>query len=390
MARRRLTDALVKALPCPPHGQVIIRDDQVTGLGIRCTAGSKTFVLSYRSKTGRSGRLKIGSFPTWTVGMAREEARKARVKIELGADPAQEQRRERVQHRGAGTVSALCDLFLDQHVPRKRPRTQAEYRGMIEYWIRPELGAMQITEVKLFDIDKLHSKISKTAKHSANRVVAVLSKMFSLAATKWQLRPDNPCKGIERNPERPRQRYLSEAELERLHRALAQYEHQDSADAVRLLILTGARKLEVLSARWSQFDLDNGAWTKPASHTKQAREHRVPLSGEAIKLLRRRRKQTNGEYVFPTRFDSKDRHLTRLAGAWKTICEAADIRDCRLHDLRHSYASLLASSGQSLPIIGALLGHSHASTTQRYAHLLDESLRKATEGVGKAWGKNGE
>jgi integrase len=201
--------------------------------------------------------------------------------------------------------------------------------------------------------------------------------MFALAI-KWRLRPDNPCKGVERNREHARKRYLSPDELVRLTRALAKYRDQRVADVFRLLLLTGARRGEVLSAKWEQFDLEQEVWTKPAASTKQKVEHQIPLSAPARQLLASLPKQD--EWLFP---GYGGRHRISLEHSWKLICKAAGITGLRIHDLRHSYASALVSAGFSLPVIGALLGHSHPQTTHRYAHLLDDPLRKATERAGE-------
>jgi integrase len=141
-------------------------------------------------------------------------------------------------------------------------------------------------------------------------------------------------------------------------------------------MLTGSRRNEVLSATWDQFDLTTGTWTKPHTATKQAKLHRVPLSPQAVALLADMRKAATGRFLFPGQ--SAERPLVEIKRFWASACRQAGIEGARLHDLRHTYASVLASSGLSLPIIGALLGHSQAATTQRYAHLMDDPLRQAT------------
>jgi integrase len=196
------------------------------------------------------------------------------------------------------------------------------------------------------------------------------------------MRSDNPAQGIERNPEAKRKRYLKPDELARLMAALAKHGDQQAANIIRLLLLTGARSGEVLGARWDQFDLTTGVWTKPAATTKQAIEHEVPLSAAARQLLSElyADRDPAAEYVFPGR--SGVSHRVDLKRAWPAILKAAGITGLRVHDLRHSYASMLVSGGQSLPTIGALLGHTQPSTTARYAHLFDEVTRKATDTVG--------
>jgi integrase len=205
--------------------------------------------------------------------------------------------------------------------------------------------------------------------------LALLSCMFALAI-KWHMRTDNPCKGVERNPEHQRRRYLSADELARLATVLSASDRQ-SADIVRLLLLTGARRGEVLQARWQDVDLTTGTWSKPAHTTKQGTAHAVPLNEAARRLLQDiRERQAESEWVFPATNGS---HRRDINNAWLRICRDAHIDGARIHDLRHTFASVLASAGLSLPIIGQLLGHTIPSTTARYAHLFDDPLRAATE-----------
>jgi len=240
------------------------------------------------------------------------------------------------------------------------------------------LGRMKVAAVSFDDVDALHRSISKRGvPYRANRTLATLSAMFSMAV-KWKLRPDNPAKGIERNQEHKRRRYLSNDELARLGKALNAYRDRQSADIVRLLLLTGARRGEVLQAKWEDFDLKSGKWSKPSATTKQKTLHEVPLSDAAVRLLLNLRGHLpkDTEWVFPVANGS---HRRDVKDAWAAICRDAGIKNTRLHDLRHTYASVLASAGLSLPIIGAMLGHTQANTTQRYAHLFDDPLRAAAE-----------
>jgi integrase len=237
-----------------------------------------------------------------------------------------------------------------------------------------------VAEVTFADVDALHRKITRAgAPYQANRAVAVLSKMFALAI-RLQMRADNPAKGIERNPEIKRHRYLSAEELVRLGTALAACPDQQGANIVRLLLLTGARSGEAKALRWGQLDLKIGTWTKPGATTKQKTLHRVPLSAPAWQLLvELEAGQGAAEFVFPGRNGSPRVDIKKT---WASLCTAARISGARIHDLRHTYASVLASSGHSLPIIGSLLGHTQPITTARYSHLQDDPLRQATDRAG--------
>jgi integrase len=223
----------------------------------------------------------------------------------------------------------------------------------------------------------------------------LLSTMFALAIREEWV-DANPCKGVQRNGENRRERYLAPAEIARLVEALQIHPDRSSADAILLLLLTGSRRGEVLSASWSEIDLDAGVWVKPSAHTKQKRAHRTPLSEGAVALLRQIKDRQTAEIetarrrgiirpmphnLFP---GTGTRALQAVRRTWSAVCLLADITDCHLHDLRHTHASILVSSGLSLPVIGALLGHTQAATTHRYAHLSDQPLRVAVNLVGDA------
>jgi Arm DNA-binding domain/Phage integrase family len=295
---QRLTDRVVKGLPRPKAGNRIYYDDLVSGFGCRVTAGgARAFVLNYRRRTdGLERRFTIGSFPDWSVAGAREEAKGLRRAVDGGADPVGDHRAE----REAPTVNDLCDRYENEQLPRRRASTQRDYRSMLGVHIRPWLGKRKVSTLAYSDVDFLHREITRhSGPYRANRVIALLSKLCSLAV-QWHWRADNPCKGVERNDEAKRKRYLSGAELERLSAALAQHDDRDAADIFRLLLLSGARRGEVLSARWQDLDLETGVWTKPGATTKQRTEHIVPLSAPARQLLAGR-PRGDSEYVFPGR-----------------------------------------------------------------------------------------
>lgn len=372
----RLTDKRVKNLPAPASGNRITYDAEVKGFGIRITtAGAKAFVLNYRI-AGRERRFTIGSYPDWSVAAARDEAKRLKRQVDQGRDPMGERHAERV----APTVAELAARYLEEHAVRKVPRAQKDDRAMLEKIVLPAIGRMKVYEVRRDDIDQLHRALSRTRPIRANRVAQLLSKMFSLAM-RWEYRTDNPVKGVHRNPEPRRNRYLSGDEIRRLTAVLAAHQNQPSANVIRLLLLTGSRRGEVLSATWDQFDLKGGVWTKPSAHTKQKKEHRIPLSAPARQLLSEMKAKADpSRYIFPGRLPNEP--LKEIKAFWTGVCRQAGLKDCRIHDLRHTYASILASSGLSLPVIGALLGHTQPNTTARYSHLFDDPLREATERVG--------
>jgi len=312
----------------------------------------------------------------------------------------------------------LFDRYASEHLPRKATRAATDDRSMWQQIILPQLGAMKVAAVRPANIDTLHAEVGATRPVRANRVVEVVRKAFNLAI-RWGWRADNPASGVHRNHEEKRARYLTPAEILSLLEALSTHPERTSANAIRLLLLTGARRGEALAARWDMFDLELGVWVKPSAHTKQREVHRVPLSAPSIQLLKDIEAKLLEEaksklskdlkcaspYVFP---GADGNPLTDIKRTWLAVCRKAGLAEqiekrtrdgkpvktvegktvmtwratARIHDLRHTYASILASEGLSLPIIGALLGHTQAQTTARYTHLLDDPLRAATERVG--------
>jgi integrase len=382
----RLTDVGTPGkLPVPAKGSRIFYDgeDGVPGFGVRVTAnGHRAFILTYWTKGGRQRRITIGSFPNWTLGSARNKARELKHLIEDGGDPLGDIEAE----REAPTVAELIDRFEAEHLPLRRATTQDAYRRLLRLHVRPFFGPhVKVGDVRFEDIDRLHRKVTQSGPYIANRVAAVVSKMFSLAI-RWHMRADNPAKGVARNNELRRQNYLKGDELVRLIKALAAHPNKQIANVIRVLLLTGCRRGEALAMRWADIDLTAGTWSKPAASTKQGKPHEVPLSAPALQLLTEIQAQQTanrkplGTFVFPGGGDSG--HVVAIKKSWKTITKAADISGLRIHDLRHSYASQLVSSGASLALVGALLGHTQPSTTARYAHLHADPLRKATETVG--------
>ncbi len=408
----KLTEAAVrKALP-PARGQTLMWDTQVKGFALRITpGGAKSFILDYRAE-GRQRRITIGAWPDWTVAAARQTAKEMKREVDLGRDPMG----ERQAQREAPTVREMWERYAREHLPSKAERSQADERMMWEKIILPRFGKMKVAQVTHEDVDALHRDITEIrgTPIRANRTVEVLRKAFNLAI-RWKWREDNPASGVRRNPEERRNRYLNRAEIAALAQALNEHSEPMSANAIKLLMLTGARRGEVLGATWEMFDLENGVWTKPSAHTKQRKLHRVPLSDPAVQLLTemktaaRAKAEAEGRppspYVFP---GPTGKPLTEIKRSWASVCRKAGLGEevpvldakgkpvldrkgnpktrfqpnVRIHDLRHSFASILVSAGASLPLIGQMLGHTQVQTTQRYAHLFDDPLRKAAETVG--------
>ena len=381
----RLNNKFVAALP--PAVMYWDDDPKAMGFGIRSYPGSgKSFFIDYRLN-GRQRRYTIGPFPRWSAEAAREEAKKLRKAIDRGIDPAGDKR----ERRTAPTVQDLIDRYIADHLPKKSiagPRVNDEKRVLAE--IGEKLGRhTKVAHVHGGDIADMHRRITGSGRPvRANRILAIASKMFSLSlvplageTSPWRNAiQGNPCKGIERNHEEGRERFFSQAELTAISDALAKYPGV-AADCVRLIMLTGARPSEAMKAQWEEFDREPGYWIKPSAHVKQRKTHKLPLSPAAIELIERlRRKRPRGNWVFPG--DKPGEHLAALWHVWHFVREEAGLgKDARAYDLRHSFASVGAGGGLSLPIIGRLLGHTQPRTTQRYAHLADDPLREGAEKI---------
>jgi integrase len=379
MARHKLTKSVIEKL-VPTSEDYVLWDSALPGFGIRVKPSSvKSYVVQYRNrKTGASRRKTIGQHgPLLTFHKAKERARIILADALKGNDPVADDRAV----RAAPTVRQLAADYLEHHaIPKKRARSVENDRSMIDRIILPRLASKKVAAVQSRDIHSLHVWMKNTP-YQANRILALLSKMFSLAA-KWGWRSDNPVKGIERYQEQRRERWLSDRELSRLLSVLATHPNQRAANAVRLQILTGARLGEVLKARWSDIDFDRGVWIKPSHHTKQKRTEHLPLSGPALALLAdiRGKADPSKANLFPGNASGKP--LQDIKKFWKAVTAQCGIADYRLHDNRHTHASHLVSSGLSLEIVGRLLGHTNPTTTKRYAHIADDPLRAATERFG--------
>jgi integrase len=386
----RLNNRFVEALP--PDQMWWDDDPKATGFGVRSyPAGGKSFFVDYRID-GRQRRTTIGPFPRWSAEAARERAKELRRQIDRGHDPAGNKR----ERRTAPTVQDLIDRYIVDHLPRKsaEPTRVADEKRMLKE-IGKRLGVhTKVVDVHGGDIADMHRKISesigrggKPRRVRANRILQVASKMFSLSLVPragetlpWRNAVlGNPCKGIQKNPEEGRERFFSAAELAAISDALAEYPGV-AADCVRLIMLTGCRPSEALKAAWEEFDSEPGYWIKPSAHTKQRKVHKLPLSPAAIELVERLRATRKGKWVFPG--DKSGEHLAALWHVWHFVRKRAGLTgEARVYDCRHTFASVGAGGGLSLPIIGRLLGHTQSRTTQRYAHLADDPLREAAEKI---------
>ena len=345
-------------------------------------AGRKVYLVQYRlgGRKGRTRRVTIGQHGELTPTAARSEARRLLAKIALGHDPAS----DRDNGKADKSLAAVLDQFMTEHVrPKRKASTAREYQRIAKLYIEPRLGRCGVSGIKRQDVAKLHHELASKP-YQANRTLALLSKFFNWAE-KHGLRPDgsNPCRHIEKYRESRRERFLSQAELARLGDALRAAEREKSATpwaiaAIRLLTFTGARLSEILTVRWDYVSEEHGCLMLPDSKTGRKA---IRLNAPALELLQTVPRLEGNPYVICG--EKSGQHLVNLEKPWRRIRAAAKLDDVRLHDLRHSFASVAASGGQSLVVIGKMLGHSQPATTARYAHLADDPVKAASDAVGR-------
>lgn len=381
----------------------VIWDSTLPGFGLRVDpSGRKTFILRYRPKGGGSPKrfVTIGRFGPITAEEARSKAMSLLGEVASGGDPALSKKHAETSSL---TVSSACDLFLRTHVePKRKPNTKDLYVHVIEARIKPQLGSKRLAEVSKAEIAAFHQSMASTP-YLANRSLAVLAALFAWA-NRVELVPEgfNPALRIEKFRESSRERFLSPDELSRLGAALHAAEtsgipyevdssrpaskHAANAEnrlviqspyavaAIRLLLLTGCRVGEILNLKWSDVDLSRTILILPDSKTGKKT---VQLGSPAVKILQGLPR--TGDFVIAGPDPKKPR--ADLKRPWNAIRRRAELHGVRLHDLRHSFASVGAAAGLGLPIIGKLLGHSQSSTTARYAHLADDPLRRGSETI---------
>lgn len=368
-------------------------DTEVKGFGVKVTpAGKRIYILQYR--TGGRGsptrRINIGEHRSdFTADEARDEAIKLRGDIRRGVDPAAQRRKG----REAPTLKAFSDRYIEDHAkPRKKKRTVDEDERNLRLHILPALGARRISEITQSDIERFHVE-RKSAPTNANRCLALLSHMMAMAE-RWGYRPagSNPCQHVERYDEKPRERFLTVDELAALGDAadVDASESQSALTAIRLLCLTGCRLSEVLTLQWEYVDWENARLNLPDSKTGKKS---VPVGAAAMTLLETLARKIfdlgEGEekveladcqlegWVCPA--DRGDGHFVGIQRVWQRLRSSAGLGDVRLHDLRHGFASMAVAGGDSLYMIGKVLGHRQAATTERYSHLSDDLPRQVAD-----------
>ena len=429
---RKLTKSLLdRSEPVAAGTRVLLFDSELPGFGVRITPSGKTFFVQYRAGSGRSApkrRLSLGQFGTLTIEQARKMAREALADAALGGDPARAKKTDRL----VPTLTALGADFLADIEARRKPATAREYARLWTKHVVPALGKRRVGEVTAADVARLHRGMRSTP-YGANRVLSLLGSFFAYAQRQGlRAKRENPAHEIEPYRERARERFLTPAEIARLGEALARAEavglpvpdslrsrargmsaarrqkltgrrrgpykrkstttvprpaNPFAVAAIRFLLLTGWREREALTLRWADLDMERG--TATLSDTKTGRSIRV-LGAPARLLISELPRIEGSPFVFPGA--TVDKPIVEINRVWYAARAAAGLPDVRLHDLRHSFASVTASSGGSLLMIGKLLGHRDSSTTAKYAHLLDDPMKIAADvaaGQIAAWLKGG-
>lgn len=357
--------------------------DALSGFGVKVTPkGRKVYLVQYRigGRKGRTRRVTIGTHGNTTAEQARARAKALLGKVAAGKDPAA----DRDKAKASNSLGFVLEQFLSEHCDTKlKPLSASEYRRIAKLYILPALKNRRLDDIERPDIARLHHGM-RAKPYQANRTLALLSKFFNWCE-KQEMRPDgtNPCRHIDKYKERKRERFLSEEELARLGEALTAAEETGTPSpyviaAIRLLVLTGARLNEILTLKWAYFNVERQQLRLPDSKTGQKS---IYLNPPALEVLTSIPRIKGNPYVICGHKEGA--HLVNLQKPWRQLRKVADLDDIRIHDLRHSFASVAAGGGMSLPVIGALLGHSQSQTTQRYAHLSSDPLKEASEAVGK-------
>jgi integrase len=377
--KSKLKKRTVEAIE-PGQKDVILWDTEIPGFGCKVTPrGKRSYFLYYRTKDHRERRPSIGVHGAITSEQARRIADQWRSQVNEGGDPSA----AKLEQRKAETLAEFAERYMTDYAPgKKKPSSIATDRINLHRHILPALGKLTVVAITRADVVRLlHSM--KSTPGAANRTMALLSHMMNVAE-KWGLRTDNtnPCRHVDKYPERKRRRFLSEAELAQLAQALSNVERTGMATwsaiaAIRLLVFTGARLSEILTLQWDHVDIDGQCLRLPDSKTGAKEIYLPPAALEVLSNLER---QEGNPYVIVGKKPGS--HLINLQKPWRRIRKMAALEDVRIHDIRHSFASMAVAGGLSLPMIGALLGHTQPATTQRYAHLAADPLKQAADLTG--------
>lgn len=383
MPKFQLTPALVSNAHCPADRKRLdMFDIQTKGLVLEVReSGGKTYYLRYQNQRGRTRQLRLADAKDVSLSQARALADKARNKIAMGEDPCDEKAVLR-------KVPTFGQFVADQYLPyvKTYKRSWDTDISLLKNHLLPRFENRYLDTIVRQDIIKMHHdrRASGAAAGSANRLLIMMRYIFNLAI-RWDAPgiKANPCAGVPLlEVNNKKERYLSVDEAQRLYEAVRASENTMLQYIVPMLILTGARKREVLEAQWQDFDLARRIWRIPMS--KSGKSRYVPLGDGAMTVLSTMPRSMKCEWAFANPQTNKP--FVSVFCAWNTARKNAGLADVRMHDLRHSFASLLVNSGRTLYEVQQILGHTQVKTTQRYAHLSQDTLLDAANAATRAVG----
>jgi integrase len=376
---QKLTKRLVESIT-PQSEDVIIRDNELQGFRLKVTpTGKRIYLLYYRNAEGRQRKPTIGEHGKMTCEQARVIAKQWLGQVAEGNDPSMTKQNA----YKALSVAELAEKYLRLHAIHKKESSRKEDERLLQKQILPKIGANKVDGITKHDIARLHTNMSDTP-ISANRVLALLKTMFKLGIEWGDITHGvNHAAHVKAFKEQSKERFLSMEELKRLGDVLGECERESSEPAsailaVRLLIFTACRKSEILTLQWDWIDFTKGCINFPDSKTGKKT---VYLNAPALELLTHAPRLKNNPFVVTGKGGAG--RWVNLQKAWDRIRARAELADVRLHDLRHSFASMAAAGGMSLYMISKLLSHANQSTTERYAHLLGDPVREASNSVGE-------
>jgi integrase len=377
---QRLTQAFIDAQAATGRDRIVF-DSQVPGLGLRVTPTGKRIFVAQARVGGRKRRVTLGFAPAMTLAQARTEALHTLAELRRGKDPTHERK---ARQSGNVTVAALAERWMADFVrPKLKPRTVFDYERLLAKHILPTLGHLPVAHIGHEDVERLHVDMAKTPRR-ANYTIATVRALLNFGI-KHGLRPaaSNPARGVKMYREKARERFLSEAEIGAAAEAIEQAEQEGKigpfgAAGLRLALFTGARSGEVTAIQWDHIDWQRRFIRLPDSKTNEPRT--IHLSDAALEVLKTVPRV--GPYVIAGAVPEEP--YKNLSRAWIVARAYAGLQDVRLHDLRHSYASLAAGRGVPLQMIGKLLGHKVVATTQRYAHLARDAAAAVNDELGAA------
>lgn len=381
-ARRvNLTKAVIEALKPEPSGFYVVNDSKQVGLCVRVMPSGSKFFVAYRKVDGRPQRMTIGRFPEVTVELARNHVLKLAGEIAKGRNPFTESKAAKQEL----TFGELHSRFIEEH-SKPHKKTWRDDVGLFNRYLTGWKNR-KLSTITRSEIQKRHRQVGETAPIAANRMVALISQMFGFAKRIDLWKESNPCETVTRNKEKSRDRFLQPDEMPKFWSALDEEPNDVARDYLKLSLLLGARRSNMLAMRWEQLNFDRAEWRIP--ETKNGESLTVHLPTAALELLKAR-KQASGsdEWVFPG--IGKTGHLVEPKSVWKRVLERAGLADLRIHDLRRTLGSWQAAAGVSLSVIGKSLGHRNTATTAIYARLNLDPVRVAVDSAVEAMLKASE